>query len=234
MDSILLHAQQGDKKSIARMISLIENQSEVEFGAATGKKIPVIGITGPPGAGKSTLVDALIGEYVKENKHIAVLCVDPSSVLHQGAILGDRIRMSRWFNHDHVFIRSLSSRGAMGGLHPSIDRIKNFLQTCPFDMILIETVGVGQSEIEIIRHADTTVMVLVPEAGDEIQLMKSGVVEVADLFVVNKMDRPGSNLFLSQLTNAVKSRKNSAPICATSATKGEGIAVLKNTIDQLL
>jgi LAO/AO transport system kinase len=122
----------------------------------------------------------------------------------------------------------------MGGLHPSIDRIKNFLQTCPFDMILIETVGVGQSEIEIIRHADTTVMVLVPEAGDEIQLMKSGVVEVADLFVVNKMDRPGSNLFLSQLTNAVKSRKNSAPICATSATKGEGIAILKNTIDQLL
>lgn len=226
-------ALQGDKKSIARMISLIENQSQVDLHPSE-QPIPVIGITGPPGAGKSTLVDALIGLYVNDGKRIAVLCVDPSSVLHQGAILGDRIRMSRWFNHEQVFIRSLSSRGSMGGLHPFIHPIISFLKSCPFDLILIETVGVGQSEIEIIRHADKTLLVLVPEAGDEIQMMKSGIVEVADVFVVNKMDRPGSSVFVAQLSNMLKASSSPKTVCSTAASKGEGIEELKKTIDKII
>lgn len=231
MDALIVKkAFEGDKKSIARVISLIESQAEIEW-QSSARNIPVIGITGPPGAGKSTLVDALLDLYVQEGKQIAVLCVDPSSVLHQGAILGDRIRMSRWFNHKQVFIRSLSSRGSMGGLHPFIDRIIAFMQSCPFDLILIETVGVGQSEIEIIHHADKTVLVLVPEAGDEIQLMKSGIVEVADIFVVNKMDRPGSNVFIAQLTNMLKAKTSNKKVCPTAAAKGEGIEELKKTID---
>lgn len=231
MDALIVKkAIQGEKKSIARVISLIESQAEIEW-QPSARTIPVVGITGPPGAGKSTLVDALLDAYVQEGKHVAVLCVDPSSVLHQGAILGDRIRMSRWFNHEQVFIRSLSSRGSMGGLHPFIDRIIAFLQSCPFDLILIETVGVGQSEIEIIRHANKTVLVLVPEAGDEIQLMKSGIVEVADIFVVNKMDRPGSQVFVTQLTNMLKAKSSDKKVCPTAAAKAEGIEALKKTID---
>jgi LAO/AO transport system kinase len=230
---LLLQSQQGDKKSIARVISLIENEAQIDI-VPSDRPVPVIGITGPPGAGKSTLTDALIDEYIKDGKRVAVLCVDPSSVLHQGAILGDRIRMNRWFNHEKVFIRSLSSRGSMGGLHPQIDKIKFFLQSCPFDLILIETVGVGQSEIEIIKHADKTILVLVPEAGDEIQLMKSGIVEVADLFVVNKSDRPGSDFFVAQLSNMLKSKSSSKKVCATVATKGDGVVGLKKMIDDLL
>lgn len=189
-------------KALARAISLVENE-------ATGyeaflREIPqgrafVTGITGPPGAGKSTLTDALIAEWTGVGKTVGVLCVDPSSPFHLGALLGDRIRMSEWYNHPGVFIRSLATRGALGGLHPHIIEIMALMQAAGFDHIIIETVGVGQSEIEIAGLADTTVVVLVPEAGDEVQTMKAGIMEIADIFVVNKTDRPDADLFVKNL-----------------------------------
>jgi len=194
--------QKGNYRSLARGISYIEN-GVTDFFTELKDRPPfpgaVIGVTGPPGAGKSTLVDALIGQFVKDRKKIAVLCVDPSSSFHSGALLGDRIRMSEWYNHPDVFIRSLSSRGSLGGLHPGILSITELLKAAGFDHILIETVGVGQNEIEIAALADVTLVVLVPEAGDEIQTMKAGLMEIADVFVVNKSDRPDADLFVRSL-----------------------------------
>jgi LAO/AO transport system kinase len=139
------------------------------------------------------LVDALIGEIIAQQKTVGVLCVDPSSPFNLGALLGDRIRMSEWYNNKNVFIRSLATRGSLGGLHPKIIEITDVLKTANFDFIIVETVGVGQSEIEIAGLADTTVVVVVPEAGDEVQTMKAGLMEIANVFVVNKADRPDAD-----------------------------------------
>ena len=180
--------QQGDVKALARCISLIENEVagyETLLQQLPPSATPVIGITGPPGAGKSTLTDALIGCITQQGKSVAILCVDPSSPFNLGALLGDRIRMSEWYNHPNVFIRSLATRGSLGGLHPKIIEISDLLKAAPYDYIIVETVGVGQSEIEIAGLADTTIVVVVPEAGDEVQTMKAGLMEIADVFVVN-------------------------------------------------
>lgn len=190
-------------KTIARNISLIENKvygyEALLLDQNVTKTSAITGITGSPGAGKSTLTDALIEIIVNENKKVAVLCIDPSSPFNMGALLGDRIRMNKWYNHPDVFIRSMASRETLGGLCPMIIEVSEYVCSAGFDFVFVETVGVGQSEIEIAGLADVTVLVTVPEGGDDIQIMKSGIMEIADILVVNKCDRPGADDFAKHL-----------------------------------
>ena len=238
---LFLQIQQGDTKSLARAISLVENEYEgyetiLQLLPASATKI--IGITGPPGAGKSTLVDSLIGFLTEAGKKVAVLCVDPSAPFNMGAVLGDRIRMSDWYTHPQVFIRSLATRGSMGGLHPKIIEITDLLKAAHFDHIIVETVGVGQSEIEIAGLADVTVVVVVPEAGDEVQTMKAGLMEIADVFVVNKSDRPDADVFVKNLRQmlapAFSKHYHEVPVVKTVASQKEGITELATIIQRLL
>jgi LAO/AO transport system kinase len=237
--SLLQDLKQGNYKSLARCISLVENEVagyEEFLQQLPLTTTPVIGITGPPGAGKSTLVDSLIGELVEHGKKVAVLCVDPSSAFNLGALLGDRIRMSNWYNHPNVYIRSLATRGSLGGLHPKILEITDLCKSAPFDYIIVETVGVGQSEIEIAGLADATVVVLVPEAGDEVQTMKAGLMEIADVFVVNKADRPDADLFVRNLglMLAPSTAGIKTAVVKTVATEKKGIKELWQHIDEYL
>ena len=233
----LQQIQEGNSKSLARAISLVENDvpgCEILLQLLPPSTTPVIGITGLPGAGKSTLVDALIEQLVKEQKKVAVICVDPSSPFNLGALLGDRICMSEWYNHPNVFIRSLATRGSLGGLHPKIIEISDLMKAAPFDYIIVETVGVGQSEIEIAGLADVTIVTVVPEAGDEIQTMKAGLMEIADIFVVNKSDRPDADLFVNNLrmmlAPAFHHKQVEVPVIKTIASQKEGIEQLLKAI----
>jgi LAO/AO transport system kinase len=240
-DNLLTEVGNGNFKSLARCISLIENEVagyETFLQSLPASTVPVIGITGPPGAGKSTLVDSLIGQLAGQGKKVAVLCVDPSSPFNLGALLGDRIRMSSWYNHPNVFIRSLATRGSLGGLHPKIVEIADTCKAAAFDYVIVETVGVGQSEIEIAGLADCTVVVLVPEAGDEVQTMKAGLMEIADIFVVNKADRPEADLFVRNLrlmlAPAFATHQQEIPVLKTIATAPQAAAELLNAVQQLL
>ncbi|MES2559321.1 MAG: methylmalonyl Co-A mutase-associated GTPase MeaB [Bacteroidota bacterium] len=234
---LLQQLAQHDKRALARAISMVENETtgyEELLKALPNKQIPVIGITGPPGAGKSTLISALTQCMLLGGKKVAIIAVDPSSPFNRGALMGDRVRMSEHFLHPDVFIRSMASRGSLGGLSPKILEVTDVLKGAWFDYIIIETVGVGQSEVEIASLADTTILALVPEAGDDIQTIKSGVMEIADIYVLNKADRAGANTFYKNLTMLAHSHATSeweTPVVRTVATKNEGLDELLQAIE---
>lgn len=227
----------GDFRALSRCISAVENRAEgyeALLEALPEATARIVGVTGPPGAGKSTLIDALLALLVERGKRVAVLVVDPSSPFHHGALLGDRVRMTRHYDQPGVYIRSLATRGSLGGLHPEITGISTLAASAGFDYVIIETVGVGQSEVEIASLADTTVVVFVPSSGDEVQAMKAGLMEIADVFVVNKADQPGSDLFAKNLRTAAAARRSGrppVPVLKTDAVKGEGVAEVLDRID---
>ncbi len=225
----------NDFRTVARALTIIENDlagsNELLKGITFDKDSSIIGITGPPGAGKSTLVNALIGSLLNGNNKIAILAIDPTSPFNFGSLLGDRIRMSPHFNHSDVFIRSLATRGSLGGLSAKTIEMADVLRAAGFDYVLIETVGVGQSEIEIAGLADITLLVLVPESGDEIQNIKSGLMEIADAFIINKADRPDADLFANNLKKITHQKsEDQIPVFKTIASKNDGVNEIVNFI----
>lgn len=215
-----------DFRSVARALTIVENDlagaNDLLKGLDLSKDAPIIGVTGPPGAGKSTLVNNILGELIARDNKVAVLAIDPTSPFNFGSLLGDRIRMSAFFNHPDVFIRSLATRGSLGGLSAKTIEMTDVLRAYGFDYVLIETVGVGQSEIEIAGLADITLVVLVPEGGDEIQSIKAGLMEIADAFIVNKADREGADIFANNLKKMVQQKKTVIPVFKTIASQNNG------------
>jgi LAO/AO transport system kinase len=228
----------GDRRALARLMTLIENRhpETVEVLSAIHERCGramVIGITGPPGAGKSTLVSCLLSEFRERGKTVGVVAIDPSSPFTGGSVLGDRIRMQKHFLDEGVFIRSLSTRGTHGGLARATRHMVRLLDAFGKDVIVIETVGVGQTELDVMRLADTTVVVLVPEAGDTVQTMKAGLLEIADVFVVNKADREGANRIKTELDMMLHLRPASdwsVPVLLTQADQGKGVPELLDAL----
>lgn len=224
----------GERRSTALVITELERLSSAApvllraMQPYLGRAL-VVGFTGPPGAGKSTLVNAVIAELRRAQKTVGVIAVDPSSPVSGGAILGDRIRMTAALDDDGVFVRSLASRGYLGGLSPAAVRIIDALDAAGRDVILLETVGTGQNEIDVAEVADVRVVISAPGLGDDIQAMKSGLLEIADIMVVNKGDRPGAEQTMQQLVGALSiraMRKQGLPVLKTTATTGEGVPEL--------
>jgi len=230
--------QHGDRRALARALSLVEAQGddadrllEALPPAGTAHRI---GVTGPPGAGKSTLVAALTGSFRENDREVGVLAIDPSSPFSGGALLGDRVRMLGHAGDPSVFVRSFASRGALGGLAPATHEAADVLEAGGFDPLLIETVGVGQAEIAVCEAADTTVVVLAPGSGDEVQGMKAGLLEVADCLVVNQADRPGASALEEALEAALDLRTSGRarpPVFTTVATEGRGVDGLRAWLD---
>ncbi|MCS6818741.1 MAG: GTP-binding protein [Chitinophagales bacterium] len=226
----------NDFGTLAKAITQVENALpgyEQTLLTLNPRTIPVIGFTGPPGAGKSTLLNATVASLLSQNKKLGLLLVDPSSPFNFGALLGDRLRLTAHFNNPNLFIRSLASRGSLGGLSDTIVEVLEVMKSHPFDYIFIETVGVGQSEVEIAGLADKTVVVLVPEAGDSVQTMKAGIMEIADVFVINKSDRPEAEALLQALINQLHlAGRETIPVIKTVAVEGIGVDNLIETFSQ--
>ncbi len=229
---------EGDKRALARAITLIENNDPAgwelvrEVFPKTGRA-RIVGLTGPPGVGKSTLIGALTKEMRKAERQVAVLSVDPSSPFTRGALLGDRIRLSEHFLDKGVFIRSMASRGALGGLSEATLQAALLMDASGKDDVFIETVGVGQAEIDIVDHGDTIVLVLMPGSGDSIQALKAGVMEIPDLIVVNKADHPMTDTMIREIRGVLSLGPSTGwkvPILRTEAAKGEGVAEVAEKI----
>jgi GTPase len=240
--SLSTRVLEGDPRALARAISLVEDETPAgtelirRLFARTGRAY-LIGVTGPPGAGKSTLVDRLIGQFRIAGRTVGVVAVDPTSPFTGGAILGDRVRMQAHAGDDGVFIRSMATRGHLGGLARATSEVALLLDAAGRDVVLIETVGVGQDEVDIVRTADVSIVTIVPGAGDEVQALKAGIMEIADIFVVNKADREGADRTVASIEavlslQAFGPQDWRPPIVKTEATSGRGVPELLDTVER--
>ena len=242
VDTLLARGQQGDKRSTARLISLIERGGE-EAQAVLAKlwnhtgKAKIIGITGPPGAGKSTMTDKLAKYWRAKGLKVGIVAVDPTSPFSGGAILGDRVRMGDLTLDPNVFIRSMGTRGQLGGLSSACAGAVNVLDACGYDTVIIETVGVGQSEVEVVNVADVVAVVTVPGLGDDVQAIKAGIFEIGDLFIVNKADRPGADRTAAELRSMLDmeedERKRNMPVLLVCAAQNQGVGEACDKMDEL-
>ena len=239
MHALIESAIAGDVRALGKALSVIEDSTpevtELLAGIPEAGNAQIIGITGPPGVGKSTTTGALISEYRKQNLRVAVLAVDPSSPVTGGALLGDRIRMQEHALDEGVFIRSMSSRGQLGGLSSATQAASKVLDAVGFDVVIVETVGVGQSEVDVVNAVDTVVLVLAPGAGDGVQAAKAGILEIADIYVVNKADRDGAEGVVRELRSMIglgsrPSNLWTPEIVTTTATTGQGLPELVSAI----